>query len=87
MPTVGRQHLVKFKFCTHEPESVTLMQCELWPASPKEPQAALEIGFMEIVKYMFLECRASLKSICQAINWTKPTLSPVYVRMLYLSLS
>ncbi|CAB4004367.1 Hypothetical predicted protein [Paramuricea clavata] len=79
----GRQHLVKFKFCCHEPESVTLVRHGLWPASPKEPQAAFENGFMEILKYMFLECRASLKSICQAINWTMPTLSPVHIKDIY----
>ncbi|XP_028407560.1 uncharacterized protein LOC114530178 isoform X2 [Dendronephthya gigantea] len=74
----GQQRLVKFKFCCHEPEAVTLMKYGLWPSSPKEPQAAFEKNLMELVKYIFLECRTSLKSICQAIYWIMPSLSPVY---------
>ncbi|XP_028412645.1 uncharacterized protein LOC114535544 [Dendronephthya gigantea] len=59
------------------------MKHGLWPSSPKEPQAAFEKNLMELVKYIFLECRTSLKSICQAIYWIMPSLSPVYVKDIY----
>ena len=71
----GKQHLIKIKCCEHEPEAITLVRNGFWPSTPKQPQVAFDLGFMVLLQYIFLECRVSLKSICQVLHWLVPPAS------------
>ena len=73
----GQQHRIHVKCCDHEP--VTLIRNGFWPSTPKQPQVAFDQKLMVLLQYLFLECRASLKTIYQALQWLAPSLSKVYV--------
>ena len=75
----GQQNPIKIKCCEHEPEAITLVRNGFWPSTPKEPQVAFDLEFMALLQYIFLECRVSLRSICQALQWLVPPASKVYV--------
>ena len=75
----GQQNPIKIKCCKHEPEAITLVRNGFWPFTPKEPQVAFDLEFMALLQYIFLECRVSLRSICQALQWLVPPASKVYV--------
>ena len=55
-------------FCSCLPEFVQLLQLCLWGGTPSKPRIAFEIGLLELVHVVQLECHASLKSICQALE-------------------
>lgn len=75
----GQQNPIKIKCCEHEPEAITLVRNGFWPSTPKQPQVAFDLEFMALLQYIFLECRVSLRSICQALQWLVPPASKVYV--------
>ena len=75
----GQQNPIKIKCCEHEPEAITLVRNGFWPFTPKQPQVAFDLEFMALLQYIFLECRVSLRSICQALQWLVPPASKVYV--------
>ena len=83
--STGQQHAIKIKCCEHESEAVTLVRNGFWPSTPKQPQVAFDLELMTLLQYLFLECRVSLKSIYQALQWLAPSLSKVYVSV-YLSI-
>ncbi|XP_066023688.1 uncharacterized protein [Pocillopora verrucosa] len=79
----GQQNPIKIKCCEHEPEAITLVRNGFWPFTPKQPQVAFDLEFMALLQYIFLECRVSLRSICQALQWLVPPASKVYIKDIY----
>lgn len=55
----GLQHAIIVKCCEHEPEAITLISNGFWPSTPKQPQVAFDLGFMNLLQHLFLECRVS----------------------------
>jgi hypothetical protein len=76
----GRQHDVFVPFCPCESRAMTLYRCGLWPASPKEPVAALHLDFMKLCRVMLLESHVSVSGFATTMNGFYPEMehpSPV----------
>ena len=56
------------QFCSCLPEFVQLLQFGLWGGTPSRPRIAFEIELFELIHAIQLECHASLKSICNALE-------------------
>ena len=63
---VGRQHSVYFEFCACEDEAVTLARHSLWPATPVSPRLCFTMEYMDLLRVLTFECKASMTSIHKA---------------------
>lgn len=71
MITLGRQHSGMVKLCKCEPVPATLMRYRLWPSTPVNPRIAFDLGFMELLTVLQLECHLSARKFCDALGHMK----------------
>lgn len=64
----GRQHAVVIQFCACEEDAVTLARHQLWPSTPASPRCAFSYGYMEMVRVMIMELKASMTAIHKAFG-------------------
>ena len=78
---VGFQHLVHVEFCTCEPEVVTLVRNNLWPATPKSPTLAFHYDLLLLLESLVLEGCIGVDAFCRALDLRRgKTISPqVYI--------
>ena len=65
----GRIHHCSLVPCKCEPECVTLLRHNLWPASTKEPKVAFHAELMNWLEFLLIESAVSLQSACLTIRW------------------
>lgn len=64
----GFQHQVLGTFCKCEPEAVTLVRYNMWPATPKNPTLAIHRDLMEWLQALLLEGCIGVDAFCRAID-------------------
>ena len=66
---VGFQHSVNIWFCSCEPEAITLVRHELWPATPTNPSLAFHQQLLLWMEALLLEGWVSADAFCRAIEY------------------
>ena len=64
----GFQHEVLAAFCKCEPEAVTLVRYNMWPATPKNPTLAIHQQLLEWLEALLLEGCIGVDTFCRAID-------------------
>lgn len=66
---IGFQHRVCVEFCACEPEVVTLVRHNMWPATPKNPSLAFHQDLLLWLESLILEGCIGVDAFCQALDW------------------
>ena len=64
----GFQHLVNTWFCSCEPEAVTLVRYEMWPATPSNPSLAFHQDLLLWMEALLLEGCIGVDAFCRALD-------------------
>lgn len=54
--------------CSCEPEAVTFLRYNLWPATPLSPSLAFNFEFLELLDVLILECCIGVQGFCRSID-------------------
>ena len=65
----GFQHSVNTWFCSCEPEVVTLVRYEMWPATPSNPLLAFHQALLLWMEALLLEGCIGLDAFCHALEY------------------
>lgn len=65
---IGFQHRVCVGFCACEPEAVTLVRHNMWPATPKNPSLAFHQDLLLWLESLILEGCIGVDAFCQALD-------------------
>ena len=65
----GFQHLVNIWFCSCEPEAVTLVRFEMWPATPSNPSLAFHQDLLLWMEALLLEGCIGVDAFCRALRY------------------
>ena len=68
MTSIGNQHKVGIEVCSYEPEAITFLQYNLWPATPLSPSLAFDFEFLELLDVLILECCIGVQGFCHSID-------------------
>ena len=64
----GFQHSVSVSFCSCEPEAVTLVRYNMWPATPANPQLAFHQDLLLWLESLQLEACIGIDAFCRALE-------------------
>ena len=65
----GVQHIVSTWFCSCEPEAVTLVRYEMWPATPTNPLLAFHQDLLLWMEALLLEGCIGGDAFCRALEY------------------
>ena len=68
----GNQHNLSVVFCHCEPEAVTLIRYNLWPATPSSPIQAFHFDLLDWLEALLLECQVAVKDFVHALELRRP---------------
>jgi hypothetical protein len=63
----GRQHYIVIEFCKCNDLITTLIQFDLWPASPVSPDVAFHIPMLNMMQSLVLECQVAVMKVIDAM--------------------
>ncbi len=67
----GFQHRVCVAFCSCEPEAVTLVRHNMWPATPKSPTLAFHQDLLLWLESLVLEGCIGVDAFCRALDYKR----------------
>ena len=65
---IGVQHSITFTFCQCFGEVETLIQFELFPATPKRPTVAFSFQLLDYLEALLLECQVAVSDFTAALK-------------------
>ena len=65
---IGVQHSITFTFCQCFGEVETLIQFELFPATPKQPTVAFSFQLLDYLEALLLECQVAVSDFTAALK-------------------
>ena len=65
---IGVQHSITFIFCQCFGEVETLIQFELFPATPKRPTVAFSFQLLDYLEALLLECQVAVSDFTAALK-------------------
>ena len=79
---IATLHQCKIHFCPCFEELHTLLQYDLWPATPKKPTTVIAVPLLHTFVSLQLEGKISLLSFCDGMSWKNGFLDSELVSLL-----
>ena len=66
---VGIPRKLRVAFCHCEPDIVTLVQLNYWPATPSRPSIAFSFSLLDWLQALLLECQVPVQNFSNALEF------------------